>query len=458
MKESDIEEVLSRGVGAFVDPDNTFRDKLIKKANGEYPEDIVIKLGVDPTRPDIHLGHAVILRRLRQFQELGCKVIFLIGDFTALIGDPSGKSKVRPELEFKEIQENMKTFIDQVGKILRTDEKVFSWIINSDWFTNITDIATDKVLNLKLDDKPLDPGSFIGKTVLYENSRMQKTHLKKRVIHNVTLNQFLSTLRHITHSRLIARDLFQDRLNSGGELYMHEMMYPVLQGIDSMILARIYGSCDLEIGGTDQTFNMLMGRDVMRMSKLPEQAVLALNILPGTDGVEKMSKSLDNYIAITESPNEIFGKVMSLPDGLMTQYFTLATYTPLKEVLELETKLSNGKLHPRDLKQRLAREIVTIYHGEEAAKRSEENFIETFSKGGVPEDILRVTAKNGTKISLIVLENKLIDSKTEWKRLVDEGAVTNTEDGTKLGLNDTLEKEVTLKIGKRRFIKISPEK
>ncbi len=458
MKESDIEEVLSRGVGAFVDPDNTFRDKLIKKANGEYPEDIVIKLGVDPTRPDIHLGHAVILRRLRQFQELGCKVIFLIGDFTALIGDPSGKSKVRPELELKEIQENMKTFIDQVGKILRTDEKVFSWIINSDWFTNITDIATDKVLNLKLDDKPLDPSSFIGKTVLYENSRMQKTHLKKRVIHNVTLNQFLSTLRHITHSRLIARDLFQDRLNSGGELYMHEMMYPVLQGIDSMILARIYGSCDLEIGGTDQTFNMLMGRDVMRMSKLPEQAVLALNILPGTDGVEKMSKSLDNYIAITESPNEIFGKVMSLPDKLMKDYFTLATYTPLKEVLELETKLSNGKLHPRDLKQRLAREIVTIYHGEEAAKKSEENFIETFSKGGVPEDILKVTAKNGTKISLIVLENKLIDSKAEWKRLVDEGAVTNTEDGIKLGLNDTLEKEVSLKIGKRRFIKISPEK
>lgn len=457
MKESDVEELLTRGVGAFIDPEGSFKDKLIRKVNGDYPEEIIIKLGVDPTRPDIHLGHAVVLRRLRQFQELGCKVIFIIGDFTGLIGDPSGRSKVRPEISLEEIQKNMKTFVDQVGKILRTEENRFAWIVNSDWFTNITDISSDSPVNIKIDDNPVNPGSFLGKTVIYENSRMQKTHLKKNVIHTVSLIQFLSILKHITHSRLIARDMFQERIKSGGELYMHEMMYPVLQGIDSLVIAQIFGSCDLEIGGTDQTFNMLVGRDVMKMSKLREQSVLALEILTGTDGKEKMSKSLDNYIGITETPTEIFGKVMSLPDSLMISYFTLATYTPVSEISDMGTKLKNGKIHPRDLKLRLAREIVTIYHGEDAAKKAEENFIETFSKKGLPEDILKVNAKSGLKISEIVLENGLVESKTEWKRLTEEGAVTEAENGRKIEINETLEKELTLKIGKRRFIQIKPE-
>ena len=454
MKESEIDELLTRGVGAFIDPNGIFKEKLIKKANGEYPEDIVIKLGVDPTRPDIHLGHAVVLRRLRQFQELGCKIIFLIGDFTGLVGDPSGRSKVRPEITLQEIQANMKTFVDQVGKILRTEEKVFSWIVNSDWFTSITDIASDSPVNIKIDDKPVNPGSFLGKTVIYENSRMQKTHLKKNAIHTVSLIQFLSILKHITHSRLIARDMFQDRLNGGGELYMHEMMYPVLQGIDSLVIAQIYGSCDLEIGGKDQTFNMLVGRDVMKMSKISEQSVLALEILPGTDGKEKMSKSLDNYIAITETPGEIFGKVMSLSDSLMKTYFTLATYTPTSEIEEMGKKLENGKLHPRDLKLRLAKEIVTIYHGIDAANKAEENFIETFSKKGMPEDIGVVAAKAGVKIGDIVLGAGLVESKTEWKRLTEEGAVTDMETERKIEQNEILEKELTLKIGKKRLIKI----
>jgi tyrosyl-tRNA synthetase len=457
MKESDVEELLTRGVGAFIDPTGSFKDKLLRKVKGEYPEEIVIKLGVDPTRPDIHLGHAVVLRRLRQFQELGCKVVFIIGDFTGLIGDPSGRNKVRPEISLEEIQKNMKTFVDQVGKILRTEENLFNWIVNSDWFTNITDISSDSPINIKIDDKPVNPGSFLGKTVIYENSRMQKTHLKKNVIHTVSLVQFLSILKHITHSRLIARDMFQERLNGGGELYMHEMMYPVLQGIDSLIIAQIFGSCDLEIGGTDQTFNMLVGRDVMKMSKLPEQSVLALEILTGTDGREKMSKSLDNYIAITESPSDIFGKVMSLPDSLMVSYFTLATYTPISEIEDMGAKLENGKIHPRDLKLRLAREIVTIYHGEAAAKKAEENFIETFSKKGLPEDILKVTAEKGKKISEIVLENGLIESKTEWKRLIEEGAITETGNDRKIEVGETLKNELTLKIGKRRFINISPK-
>jgi tyrosyl-tRNA synthetase len=457
MKESEVEELLSRGVGAFIDPDGSFKDKLIRKAKGEYPEDIIIKLGVDPTRPDIHLGHAVVLRRLRQFQEMGCKVIFLIGDFTGLIGDPSGRSKVRPEITLEEIQKNMKTFVDQVGKILRTEENVFSWIVNSDWFTNITDIASDSPINIKIDDKPVNPGSFLGKTVIYENSRMQKTHLKKNVIHTVSLVQFMSVLRHITHSRLIARDMFQERLKVGSELYMHEMMYPVLQGIDSLVIAQIFGSCDLEIGGTDQTFNMLVGRDVMKMSKLPEQSVLAMDILPGTDGKEKMSKSLNNYIAITETPSEIFGKVMSLSDSLMIPYFTLATYAPASEIRDMGSKLENGKIHPRDLKLKLARDIVTIYHGDALAKKAEEGFIETFSKKGLPEDILKVTAKKGTKIIDVAQEHGMVESKTEWKRLVEEGAITDVTDDRKIEAQEVLEKELTLKIAKRRFINITPD-
>lgn len=463
MKTGDIEDILTRGVATFIDPDGTFKERLLKKANGEYSDEIIIKFGVDPTRPDIHLGHAVVFRKLRQFQELGCKVIFLVGDFTALIGDPTGKSKVRPELELKEIQENMKTFVDQVGKILRTDESVFSWTMNSDWFTNITDIEpspdSKTEINIQLENQPaqsfpIDPNSLQGKAILFEKTRRQITDLKKSSIKTTSLLNFLSVLRYVTHSRLIARDMFQDRINSGQELYMHEMMYPVLQGMDSAIIAQVYGRCDMEIGGTDQTFNMLMGRDVMKMSKLPEQAVLAMDILPGTDGNEKMSKSLDNYIAITDTPNEMYGKVMSLSDEVMPIYFTLATYTPLQEVEEIKTKLKNGKLHPKEVKQRLGREIVTIYHGESAAKLAEENFTETFSNKGVPSDLFVIKKDRGTKIVDILLEAGLVESKSEWKRLTDEEAVTNIDDEDKIKQNDTLEKTLTLKIGKRRFIKI----
>jgi tyrosyl-tRNA synthetase len=463
MKTDDIEEILTRGVGAFIDPEGVFKDKLLKKAKGEYKDDIVIKFGVDPTRPDIHLGHAVALRKLRQFQELGCKVIFLAGDFTAQIGDPTGKSKIRPEISQQEIKENMQTYLDQVGKILKTEEKVFSWIANSDWFVNITDVAVPSDFKVETFIKQQDNSerahledhnSLLTKTIYYDSTRLQKSHLKKNSIQISSLLNFLSVLRNITHSQLIARDLFKNRINSGEELYMHEMMYPVLQGMDSSILSNIYGSCDLEMGGTDQTFNMLMGRDVMKMSKQPEQAVLAVDILPGTDGSEKMSKSLDNYIGITDTPNDMFGKVMSLNDEVMPTYFTLATYTPTAEIEEIKTKLANDKLHPKDTKIRLAREIVTIYHGEAAAKLAEENFTETFSKKGLPTDLFTIKKEKGTKIVDIVLETGMVESKAEWKRLVDEGAVTNSEDGRKIDAAETLEETLTIKIGKRRFIKI----
>jgi tyrosyl-tRNA synthetase len=460
--ETDIEALLTRGVGAFIDPEGSFRDKLTKKAKGEYPKDIVIKLGVDPSRPDIHLGHAVILRRLRQFQDVGVKVVFLVGDFTARIGDPEGKSKTRPEIEQAEVEKNAQTYIEQVGKILRTDDpKLFSWIRNSDWFTNITDfnlpddypITLDVTVDGKTAKVPINPNSTIGKAIVFEDTRMQK---KMGVpMHTITLQGLLWTLRYFTLARLSDRDMFQDRLKGGGELYMHEMLYPVLQGIDSVAIARIYGSCDLEIGGTDQTFNMLAGRDAMKANKLEPQSVMALNILPGTDGTEKMSKSSENYIAITDAPHDMYGKVMSIPDAVIPEYFRLATYTPEDEIKNIEKKLEGGKENPRDIKMRLAREIVAIYHGEEASKHAEEDFVSTFRDKGVPKDTPEVKVAKGSKLVEALLSQGIIESKSEFSRLIREGAVRNVETEEVVDSADfTLENSQTLKIGKRRFISI----
>lgn len=448
--DKDVRELLSRGVGTFIDPDGVFEQKLIKKSKGEYPGDIIIKLGVDPTRPDIHLGHAVVLRRMRQFQDLGCKVVFIIGDFTTRIGDPTGKSKVRPEIEQSEIERNVSTYVEQVGKILKTDSESFSWIRNSDWFTNVTDlnlpddyqINMDITVDGKSNKIPIAPNSFVGKAVAFEQSRMQVRDLKvKGGVSVITLSSFLWYLRHLTHSRLIERDMFQDRIKSGQELYLHELMYPVLQGIDSFVISQLYGSCDLEIGGTDQTFNMLVGRDVMKANKVPEQAVMSLEILLGTDGKEKMSKSLDNYIAITDTPQDMFGKVMSVPDSVIPSYYRLTTYTPIDEIEEIEKKLEGGKHNPRDIKIRLAHEIVSIYHGEEAAVEAEKGFIETFSNKGVPRDIKTVKSDQDKPLVEILLTEKLVSSKTEFNRLKKEGAINEIEPGV-------------FKIGKHRFIRI----
>lgn len=357
-----IDELLTRGVGEFIDPDGLFRKKIL-----ENPKKVVIKFGVDPTRPDIHLGHAVVLRKLRKFQDLGCKVIFLIGDITALIGDPSGKTKVRPEVEQEEIQKNMETYLSQVGKILLTNNEVFSWTKNSDWLLSVNDVeAKDKTtIKMQTDGKEitlpeLPQNNVLVKAFVWETTRMQKG----RVVSYSFLN-ILSILRKVTYGRLITRDLFQERIKDGGELYMHEMLYPILQGVDSSALAQIYGSCDLEVGGTDQTFNMLMGRDIMKINKQEQQSVLAFELLVGTDGKEKMSKSLDNYIAITDTPADMYGKVMSIPDSLIPSYFTLCTYTPTGDISSIEENLKKGKENPRDIKMRLAREIVEMYHGKQ---------------------------------------------------------------------------------------------
>lgn len=450
----DIEELFSRGVASFIDPDNSFRKKIEGKIAGTYTKDIVIKLGMDPTRPDIHIGHAVILRKLRAFQDIGCKVIFLIGDYTSMIGDPTGKSKTRPEISQAEIEANMKTYLDQAGKILSLEPAVFSWIRNSDWFLDVTDISAEPGATVTINDSSkntvvVDANSFAGKAVLFENSRMQKTQLGKAHIQNVTFTRILATLRHITHARLVERDMFQDRIEKGEELYMHEMMYPVLQGIDSSILSNIYGSCDLEIGGTDQTFNMLMGRDVMRMNKQEEQAVMSLDILEGLDGKEKMSKSLDNYIGIADEPNDMYGKVLSIPDSMIVRYFTLATPLSNEAIAEAQKNTEN----PRDLKMQLARIIVEMYHGKQAAENAETYFIETFSERKIPENVLEISGDFATIIDAMIVA-ECADSKSEARRLVEAGAVTHLEDDTKITEINHKPTSGTYRVGKLRFFKI----
>ncbi|MDE2399502.1 MAG: tyrosine--tRNA ligase [Patescibacteria group bacterium] len=453
-----IDDLLTRGVGEFIDPEGIFRKKLENN-----PEKIVIKFGIDPTRPDIHIGHAVVLHKLRKFQDLGCKVIFLVGDYTGMIGDPTGKSKIRPEIQLAEIQANMKTYLVQVGKILNENAEVFSWIKNSDWFTDVSDVipGPDSVTNIEImegDTKKIysiDPNSFPGKAIILENSRMQKIDLKNPQIHSVSLSGVLRTLRQITHSRLIARDMFKERLKKGEELYMNEMLYPVLQGLDSHVLEKVYGACDLEIGGTDQTFNMLMGRDVMKMYKQPEQAVLSIKLLEGTDGKEKMSKSLDNYIGITDEPNDMYGKVMSIPDSSIENYFELCTFTPMAEVEEIRKKLKKVSVNPKDLKMSLARQIVSIYHGEPKAIEAENNFVNTFQKKEIPESIPEIKGKIGEVLSEVLVNNKILPSKSEWRRLVSTNSIHNLDDKKIITDVDLkVQENLTLKIGKKKFIRI----
>ncbi len=459
-REKEIQELLTRGVSSYIDPENSFKNKLEKN-----PEQIVIKFGVDPTRPDIHLGHAVILRRLRKFQDFGCKVVFLIGDYTSQIGDPTGKSKVRPEISQKEIEDNMKTYLEQVGKILRTDDGVFTWIRNSEWFLDVSDInaSGSSEVKLSIDSKnenihkeiSIDPNSIVGKAVLFENTRMQKTHLKSSVIQTVSFTRVLSTLRHITHARLIERDMFQDRIKNGNELYMHEMLYPVIQGIDSALLHMIYGSCDLEVGGTDQTFNMLIGRDVMKMYKQEPQAVLSFSLLVGLDGKEKMSKSLDNYVAINDTPSDMYGKIMSIPDSVIEEYFTLCTYTSKDDIDEIMSQITKGEVNPKDIKMRLAGEIVAMYHGEGARITAEQDFITKFQKKEIPEDVPIIMSSEQESLMEAFKQAGIVESNTEFRRLVEEGAITIlSNDNQKISDTQSLSQEGVYKIGKKRFVKI----
>lgn len=390
--EKTIQKLLGRGVEEVI-----VREHL--EADLRKGVDLRIKLGADPTAPDLHLGHAVVLRKLRQFQELGHTVVFIIGDYTALIGDPSGKSKTRPPLDPKKIAKNAKTYFKQVGKIL--DLKKTEVHYNSEWF-------------------------------------------KK-----VSVADLIRLASQVSTARTLERDDFTNRMKEGVEIALHELLYPLMQAYDSVVI-----KASVEIGGTDQKFNMIAGRNLQRKMGMDEQDVITCPLLIGTDGEKKMSKSLGNYIGLTDAPNDMFGKVMSIPDKLIIHYFELATAVPQEEIEKLKTELKNN---PRDLKARLAREIVTLYHSKKDASGAEGAFNRTFKHKETPEDVPMVSVGSlSMNILDLLVSAKLVDSKSEARRVVEQGGLKVDAEVIKdINAQIDIKKEGTLlQKGKRTFIKV----
>ncbi len=357
-----IEEVLTRGTDEVIIKEHLKERLLLSKK-------LRIKFGIDPTSPDLHLGHSVALRKLRQFQDLGHEIIFLIGDFTAMIGDPSGRSETRKMLTKEDVQNNMKNYQEQAAKIL--DMGRVEVRFNSEWY------------NKK------------GYNFLFELTSK------------------------FTVARVLERDDFKKRLKEDVDISVMEVIYPIMQGYDSVEL-----NSDLEIGGTDQKFNLLMGRKVQRRYGKNEQDIMTLPLLEGTDGINKMSKSLGNYIGITEKPENMFSKIMSIPDNLIIKYFRLLTDIDEKNIENYKSDMQSGKLNPRDAKLKLAFEIVKIYHGEEKAQEAKKYFIDTFSKREIPENIpeVKIETESISLVDFIVLSGNA-KSKGEARRKIEQGGV-----------------------------------
>ena len=389
-------QIIRRGVAEII-PEEELKRKLKKSIKEKRP--LKVKLGLDPTAPDIHLGHTVVLNKLRQFQDLGHEVHLIIGDFTARIGDPSGKSETRKQLSEKEIQINAATYQEQIFKVL--DAK---------------------------------------KTIIHFNSKW---------LMPLTLEDILNLAGKYTVARMLERDDFDNRYKEGLPIGIHEFMYPLMQGYDSVVL-----EADVELGGTDQKFNLLVGRNLLKEYGLEPQVTLTMPILEGTDGVQKMSKSLGNYIGVNEDAYEMFGKTMSIPDELIIRYFELVTQVPQAEIDKIEKGMQEGTLNPRDAKARLAREIITIYHNEEEALKAQERFQLVFSKGDIPEDIPEtVVTEKELWLPKFLLEQGMVDSTSDGRRMIKQGAVRL--DGEKcLVENIEAKNEMVIQVGKRKFIKL----
>ena len=358
-----------------------------------------IKVGFDPTAPDLHLGHTVILRKMRQFQDLGHNVVFLIGDFTGKIGDPSGKNKTRPPLSEKEIKNNAETYKSQVFKVL--------------------------------DDK---------KTIVDFNSRWGN---------ELTATEMITLAAQSTVARMIERDDFSKRYKNNQPISIHEFLYPLMQGYDSVFL-----KTDVELGGTDQKFNLLVGRDLQKNAQQEPQTVITLPLLEGLDGVKKMSKSEDNYIGITEDPDEIFGKTMSIPDEIMFKWFDLLSLKPLDEISALKKAISKGD-NPRDIKILLALELTERFSNEDSAQNAKENFLKKFSKNEIPDNIPEKILKTKEAIPLanILKDIDMVSSTSEALRLINQGAVKI--DQQKIESKDYdfgLDEKKLVQIGKKKFI------
>ena len=390
-------EVIQQSVEEII-PFEELKQKLDSSHKNNKP--LVVKLGCDPSRPDLHIGHAVVLRKLRQFQDLGHQAVLVIGDFTAMIGDPSGRNKTRPQLTLEEAKSNAQSYMEQAKIIL--------------------DIDSLKICN------------------------------NAQWLNSMNFSDVVELASKYTVARMMERDDFEKRFRSEISITIHEFLYPLAQAMDSVHL-----KADIELGGTDQKFNLLVGRDIQREYGQDPQVILTVPLMEGTDGVEKMSKSYDNHIGITDSPDEMYGKTLSIPDNMIEKYFLLAANANEKKMDEVKKSLSDTQLNPRDIKRELARTIVKIYHSENLAKKAEENFDKIFIKKDIPEDIPEVKLDEDTLIVDVLVLYELVTSKSEARRLIDQGAV-KINDRKCIDRDQIIKKDESLviKVGKRRFLKI----
>ncbi|MCF8241842.1 MAG: tyrosine--tRNA ligase [Melioribacteraceae bacterium] len=392
-------DLIKRGTTEII-PIDELEQKLQKSINENKP--LNIKLGCDPTKPDLHLGHSVVLRKLAQFQQLGHQAVLIIGDFTAMIGDPSGRNQTRPPLTFDEAKENAKSYIEQASKILDKDKTKI--VYNSEW---------------------------LGK---------------------MNFEDVIKLASKYTVARMLERDDFTKRFKTGIPISMHEILYPLAQAMDSVAI-----ESDVELGGTDQKFNLLVGRDIQRENNMEPQVIVTMPLLVGTDGVEKMSKSYGNYIGIDDKPQDIFGKTLSIPDDLIYLYFELTTDLESEELKSIEAELDDLSKNPRDIKRKLARKLVEMYHNKDAAENAEKEFDKIFVNKGTPDEIEEFNYEGENPVSIIDLISivNFAASRGEARRLIQQGGVSI--DGEKISdfnQNIQLKSEQVLKVGKRKFMKI----
>ena len=386
---------IKRGCEEII-PENQLLNKLKRSYDSNTP--LRVKLGCDPSRPDLHVGHGVVLRKLRHFQDLGHQSILVIGDFTAMIGDPSGRNKTRPQLTLEETKINAESYINQAGQIL--DLEKLEIVYNSDW------------------------------------------------LNKMDFSDVIKLSSHYTVARMLERDDFTKRYQSETPISIHEFMYPLAQGMDSVHL-----NADIELGGTDQKFNLLVGRDLQKEYDQEPQCVLTLPLLEGTDGQDKMSKSYGNDIGLTDSPQEMYGKTMSITDEMIVKYFRLAADASDEVLVKIESNLNDSSYNPRDAKRLLARSLVELYYDSDSALKAEDHFDEVIVNKSIPDDIPEFQIESETSLVDAVFLSKVVASKSEVRRLVKQGAVS--VDGKKIDdASFSLRSGQVIKIGKRRFLKI----
>ncbi|WP_206425315.1 tyrosine--tRNA ligase [Staphylospora marina] len=395
--------VIQRGAAEIL-PIESLREKLRRSV--ETGEPLRVKLGLDPTAPDIHIGHTVVINKLRDFQNLGHVVQLVIGDFTGRIGDPTDKSETRKQLSEEQVLENARTYTDQLFKLL-------------------------------------DP-------------ERTEVHFNSKWLSPLTFAEVVELASKCTVARMLERDDFSKRYKSGLPISIHEFFYPLMQGYDSVAL-----KSDVELGGTDQTFNLLMGRQLQKEFGQEEQVILTMPLLEGLDGVKKMSKSLGNYIGVDEEPAEMYGKAMSVPDELMHKYFELATDLTVDELEALQGGLQDGNIHPRDAKMKLAFTLVRMYHGEEAAREAENRFRKVFQERDLPEDLPEVTLPAGVLeegkagIVPLLVQARLVSSNSEARRMIQQGGVrVNREKVTDIAAKIPVTDGTVIQVGKRKFARI----